>query len=135
MSFHTWHNRRHDVLRTTKFRKKDFDACAGGLCRFDENKFIFVGQDHRVVERRHSASRTATCRREWFSASCRKQTGSPGRIRPNGGLAAGAPHTRAIGSGTIDSAACADDFFSEMLLVRPHSEEGRQFDSERTEQL
>jgi hypothetical protein len=48
MSFNTWHNRRHDVLRTTMFRKKDFDACAGGLRRFDEDEFVFVGQDHRT---------------------------------------------------------------------------------------
>ena len=48
MSFNTWHNRRHDVLRTTMFRKEDFDACAGGLRGFDENEFVFVGQDHRT---------------------------------------------------------------------------------------
>ena len=28
------------------FRKKDLDARAGGLRRFDEDEFVFVGQDH-----------------------------------------------------------------------------------------
>src|SRR4029453_17064638 len=48
MSFNTRHNRRHDVLRTTTFRKEDFDARAGGLRGFDENEFVFVRQDHRT---------------------------------------------------------------------------------------
>ena len=48
MSFNTWRNRRHDVLRTTTFRQEDFDACAGGLCGFDEDEFVFVGQDHQT---------------------------------------------------------------------------------------
>ena len=30
------------------FRQKDFDACAGGLRGFDEDEFVFVGQDHRT---------------------------------------------------------------------------------------
>jgi hypothetical protein len=30
------------------FRKEDFDACAGGLRRFDEDEFVFVRQDHRT---------------------------------------------------------------------------------------
>jgi hypothetical protein len=30
------------------FRQKDFDARAGGLRRFDEDEFVFVGQDHRT---------------------------------------------------------------------------------------
>jgi hypothetical protein len=30
------------------FRKEDFDACAGGLRGFDEDEFVFVGQDHRT---------------------------------------------------------------------------------------
>ena len=29
------------------FRKEDFDARAGGLRRFDEDEFVFVGQNHR----------------------------------------------------------------------------------------
>ena len=29
------------------FRKEDFNARAGGLRRFDEDEFVFVGQDHR----------------------------------------------------------------------------------------
>ena len=48
MSFNTWHNRRHDVLRTTMFRQKDFDARPGSLRGFDEDEFVFVGQDHRT---------------------------------------------------------------------------------------
>jgi hypothetical protein len=28
------------------FRKKHFDARAGGLRSFDENEFVFVGKDH-----------------------------------------------------------------------------------------
>ena len=48
MSFNTWHNRRHDVLRTTMFRQKHFDARAGGLRGFDEDEFVFVGQDHQT---------------------------------------------------------------------------------------
>ena len=30
------------------FRQKDFDARAGSLRRFDEDEFVFVGQDHRT---------------------------------------------------------------------------------------
>ena len=30
------------------FRKEDFDARAGGLRGFDEDEFVFVGQDHRT---------------------------------------------------------------------------------------
>src|SRR4029453_7578373 len=47
MSFNMWHDRRHDILRTTMFRKEDFDARAGGLRGLDEDEFVFVGQDHR----------------------------------------------------------------------------------------
>ena len=46
MSFDRRHNRRDDVLRAAMFRQKDFDACAGGLRRLDENELVFVGQDH-----------------------------------------------------------------------------------------
>jgi hypothetical protein len=28
------------------FRKEDFDARAGGFRGFDEDEFVFVGQDH-----------------------------------------------------------------------------------------
>ena len=48
MSLNTWHNRRHDVLRTTMFGQKHFDARARGLGGFDEDEFVFVGQDHRT---------------------------------------------------------------------------------------
>src|SRR4029077_5882599 len=48
MSFNTRHDRRHDVLRPTMFREENFDACAGGLRGFDEDEFVFVGQDHRT---------------------------------------------------------------------------------------
>jgi hypothetical protein len=48
MSFDTRHNRRHGVLRTTMFRQKHFDARAGGLGGFNEDEFVFVGQDHRT---------------------------------------------------------------------------------------
>ena len=30
------------------FRQKHFDARAGGLRGFDEDEFVFVGQDHRT---------------------------------------------------------------------------------------
>jgi hypothetical protein len=30
------------------FRKEDFDARAGGLRGFDEDEFVFMGQDHRT---------------------------------------------------------------------------------------
>jgi hypothetical protein len=29
-------------------RKEDFDARAGGLRGFDEDEFVFMGQDHRT---------------------------------------------------------------------------------------
>jgi hypothetical protein len=48
MSFNTWLYRRHDILRATMFRQKHFDARAGGLRGFDEDEFVFVGQDHRT---------------------------------------------------------------------------------------
>jgi hypothetical protein len=48
MAFNTRDNRRHDILWTTMFRKEDFDARAGGLRGFDEDEFVFVGQDHRA---------------------------------------------------------------------------------------
>src|ERR1700752_4893733 len=48
MSFHTWHNRCHDVLRATIFRKEDFAARAGSLRGFDADEFVFVGQDLRT---------------------------------------------------------------------------------------
>jgi hypothetical protein len=30
------------------FRQEHFDACAGRLRGFDEDEFVFVGQDHRT---------------------------------------------------------------------------------------
>src|SRR5262245_8162641 len=48
MSFNTRHNRRHDILWTTIFGKKDFNACAGSLRGFDKNEFESVRQDHRT---------------------------------------------------------------------------------------
>ena len=46
MSFDRRRDRRHDILRSTRFGQKDFDARAGRLRRFDEDEFVFMGQDH-----------------------------------------------------------------------------------------
>jgi hypothetical protein len=42
-------NRRHDVHRPAMFAKENFDARAGGFGRFNEDKFVFVRNDHRVI--------------------------------------------------------------------------------------
>src|SRR5712675_176344 len=48
MSFNTWCNRRHDVLRTTMFGQEHFDARARGLGGFYADELVFVGQDHQT---------------------------------------------------------------------------------------
>jgi len=46
MSFDQRRNRRHDVLRATLLRQENLNAGAGGLCRLDEDEFVFVRKDH-----------------------------------------------------------------------------------------
>ena len=88
MSVNTRHNRRHDILGTTMFRKKDFDARAGGLRGFDEDEFVFVGQDHRD-DAGNLLMRTVF-------GKLPKATASPRRIRPAAEWQAGAPQDRAV---------------------------------------
>ena len=60
MSFDRRHNRRHDVLRTTLFGQENFNAGAGGLCRLNEDEFVFVGQDHVGVTAKPERSHLTT---------------------------------------------------------------------------
>ena len=77
------------------FRKEDFDARAGGLRGFDEDEFVFVGQDHRKsLDRRY----------------------------PNACI--GNLPTRTV-FGKLRKHSRANDFFSETLLVHSHPEDGR----------
>src|SRR5579884_163197 len=39
-------DRRQHIAGSAMLREKDFDACAGSLGRFDENEFVFVGDNH-----------------------------------------------------------------------------------------
>jgi hypothetical protein len=49
MPLHRGSDRCHDVHRAALFREKNLNARAGRLCRFNEDKFVLVRNDHRVI--------------------------------------------------------------------------------------
>ena len=44
-------DRGHDVHGARLFRKENLNARAGGFCRLDKDKLVFVRNDHRPVPR------------------------------------------------------------------------------------
>jgi hypothetical protein len=91
MSFDARLDWRYDVLRSAMLRKKDFDACASGLGRLDEDESVFVRQDHEAT-----AGAQVLYRMD-------RQLADANRFRQ-------APETKP-----------PDDFFSKALLVCSHS--------------
>jgi len=115
MSFDGRCDRRHDVLRATKLRQENFNARAGGLCRLDEDEFVFVGQDH--------GSRTEGKDRVYARWQLADTNGFRQAAGING-FATPAPEARAIESGAVNSATL-NDLFPKTFPFRSHSENGR----------
>ncbi len=49
MPFDRWKDRRYDIRRAALLRKKNLNARAGGLRRFDKDESVFVRDDHGTV--------------------------------------------------------------------------------------